>query len=213
SLAKTVNFDAPTNDLGAQYFTQDRQTYYTTARLDAALTSKIRVFASWLYQYARETGDNLPISDPVNSQSNLLNTSIGEPVSAFSHGLGWAAPNATYNIGGDISITPKIVSTTRYGYFFENYHDFGWQTSSPDIVWGNSGVGVLDNAGNPLPAGLALPGGTSTAPYTSTFTPFNASKHYQFNQDVAFFKGGWWGTHNIKVGYQLNHLVNVISQN
>jgi hypothetical protein len=42
---------------------------------------------------------------------------------------------------------------------------------------------------------------------------FNANKHYQFNQDVAFFKGGWWGTHNFKVGYQLNHLVNVIDQN
>ncbi len=41
----------------------------------------------------------------------------------------------------------------------------------------------------------------------------NADKHYQFNQDFAFYKGGWWGTHNFKFGYQLNHLVNVIDQN
>ena len=41
----------------------------------------------------------------------------------------------------------------------------------------------------------------------------NADKHYQLNQDFAFYKGGWWGTHNFKFGYQLNHLSNVIDQN
>ena len=40
----------------------------------------------------------------------------------------------------------------------------------------------------------------------------NASKHYQFDEDIAFFKSGWAGTHNIKAGYQLNHLANVINQ-
>jgi outer membrane receptor protein involved in Fe transport len=229
SLAKTVNFGANDGGAGAQYFTQDKQSYFTNARLDYAATSRIRLYASWLYQYARETGAAMPISDPVNSESGYLNTSTGAPLTAFSHGLGWAAPNATYNFGGDINLTSRIVATTRFGYFFENYHDFGWQTSTPDIVWGNGGVGVNDNAavpagciygsktnpctGNPLPAGLQQPGGTATAPYTGTFTQVNANKHYQFNQDVAFFKGGWWGTHNIKVGYQLNHLTNVISQN
>ncbi len=235
TLAKTVNFGQNDGGAGDQYFTQDRQTWYTSARLDYALTSKIRLYASWLYQYARETGDTLPISDPVSSISDYLNTSTGSPLSAFSHGLGWSAPNATYNFGADYAFTPKIVSTTRFGYFFENYHDFGWQTSTPDIVWGNNGAPTTDpttgvttyvcdnssatgvagcpNGGNPLPAGLQMAGGTSTAPYSGTFTLYNASKHYQFNQDVAFFKGGWWGTHNIKVGYQLNHLVNVISQN
>jgi hypothetical protein len=216
SVAKTVNFGSNDGGAGNQYFTQDRQTYYTNARLDYALTSKIRLYASWLYQYARETGVNLPISD--STTPSYENTSIGSPLSAFSHGLGWAAPNATYNFGGDITLTPKIISTTRFGYFFENYHDFGWQTATPDLIWNTSGLNAaglpaLDNAGNPLPAALAQSLGTSTAPYTSTFTPFNANKHYQFDQDVAFFKGGWWGTHNIKVGYQLNHLVNVISQN
>jgi hypothetical protein len=123
------------------------------------------------------------------------------------------APNATYNTGADITLTPKIVSTTRFGYFFENYHDFGWKTSTPNLVWLTDGVGALDNAGNPLPAGLSVNGGTQTAPYTETFTPVNANKHYQFDQDFAFFKSGWGGTHNFKFGYQLNHLVNVISQN
>jgi len=213
SLAKTVNFGTNDGGAGNQYFTQDKQLYYTSTRLDGVLTQKIRVFGSWLYQYGRETGVNMPISDPVSGQAGYVNTSTGSPLTSFSHGLGWLAPNATYNVGADISLSPKIVATTRFGYFFENYHDFGWQTSTPDLLWNTSGVGAQDNKGLSLPAALAVNGGTSTAPYVSTFTPFNANKHYQFDQDVAFFKSGWAGTHNIKAGYQLNHLVNVISQN
>ena len=234
--AKTVNFGSNDGNAGSQYFTQDRETYFGTARLDASLTQKIRVYGSWLYQYARETGNSLPTSDPTPGQvaAGYVNTSTLSPLSSFSHGLGWAAPNSTYNVGADISLTPKIVATTRFGYFFENYHDFGWPTTAPDIVWNTSGAGAFDNSaspagctptpakppipatactGNPLPNALAQGAGTSTTPYLGSFTLFNANKHYQLNQDVAFFKGGWWGTHNIKIGYQLNHLTNVIDQN
>jgi len=213
TTAKTVNFGTNDGGAGNQYFTQDQQGYFTSARLDAVLTQKIRVYGSWLYQYGRETGANLPISDPVSAQAGYVNTSTSTPLTSFSHGIGWAAPNATYNVGADITINPHIVSTTRYGYFFENYHDFGWQTSTPDLQWVTSGVGAVDNAGKPLPASLALNNGTTTAPYVSNFTPFNNNKHYQFDQDMAVFKSGWWGTHNFKFGYQLNHLVNTISQN
>ena len=55
--------------------------------------------------------------------------------------------------------------------------------------------------------------GAFTTPYNGNFTQFNASKHYQFDEDVAFFKSGWAGTHNIKVGYQYNRMSNVIDQN
>src|ERR1700694_2631262 len=97
--AKTVNFGTNDNNAGAQYFTQDRETYYGTARLDASLTQKIRLYGSWLYQYARETGNSLPLSDPAQTQAGYLNTSTLSPLSAFSHGLGWAAPTSTYNVG------------------------------------------------------------------------------------------------------------------
>jgi hypothetical protein len=221
SLARVVDFTNsvnPTNiplGLGLQHFTQDQQTYFTTARLDAVLTQKIRVFGSWLYQYQRENGDSLPGADPIASLAanpSYLNAFINSPITQYSHGLGFSNPNATYNVGADISLTPKIVATTRFGYFFNNYHDFGWPTTGVDLNWQTNGVGVNDNAGNPLPATLALPSGTSTAPFDQAYTEVNASKHYQFNQDVAFFKGGWWGTHNIKAGYQFNKLSNVINQ-
>ena len=225
SIRRTVNFGpalcssllCPSQSLGNQNFTQDLQQYFATGRLDFTATQKIRLFGSWLYQYARESGDSLPNPDPIASQSGFLNASIFNPLTLYSHGLGFSAPNATYNVGADITLTPKIVSTTRFGYFFQNYHDFGWPTTGLDLVWGAAGVDATgtplqDNSGAPLPAALAQPAGTSTAPYNGNFTEVNASKHYQFNEDVAFFKSGWWGTHNIKAGYQYNRLWNIINQ-
>jgi len=220
NICNTVTGGDPTSlcpnyALGKQYFTQDSQQYFGTLRLDATLTSKIRVFGSWLYQYGRETGANLPQADPISSQaSGFLNEDItGTTLQGFSHGLGFVSPNSTYNFGGDITITPKIVSTTRFGYFFNNYHDFGWPTAGADVVWRTSGLGQTDNLGTDLPANLQQASGSFTTPYNGTYTLFNASKHYQLNEDVAFFKGGWGGTHNIKVGYQYNRMSNVINQN
>ncbi|HUA93422.1 MAG TPA: TonB-dependent receptor [Terracidiphilus sp.] len=213
--AETVNFGANDNSAGNQYFTQDRQTYYTYARLDAALTDRIRVYGSWLYQYAREAGSSFPISDPTPTQAGIVNTSTLRPLSQFSHGNGWSAPDATFNVGADISLTQKLVSTTRYGYFFDNYHDRGWPTSGADLQWLSSSVGVSDNTAGAgaVPTALQQDTGFNTQAYDSSYTLVDADKHYQFNQDFAFFKGGWWGTHNFKFGYQLNHLVNVINQN
>jgi len=219
--ARTVNFNAapcstfescPNTGLGNQYFTADSQQYFGTARLDGEVSQKIRVFGSWLYQYGRSIGA-LPGQDPIASeQSYLVNTAIlnAPPI----HGLGFVSPNSTYNFGADITLTPKIVSTTRFGYFFNNYHDFGYPTTGVDLNFPIGGAGGVDNAGNPLPSGLqAIQGGYSTVTsYDSNYTTFNASKHYQFDQDVAFFKSGWAGTHNIKVGYQYNRLSNVIDQ-
>jgi hypothetical protein len=224
SKVRTVDFTPSTfpgsSALGKQIFNDDTQQYFTTARIDATVTQKIRVFGSWLYQLSRASGVSLPNAD---STTGLLNTTINSPLTQYAHGLGYTAPNATYNIGGDITLTPKIVATTRFGYFFTNYHDFGWPTTGVDLNFATGGVGACDNApvaptagcpngGNPLPASLQLPGGTTTAPYDQSFTQYNASKHYQFDQDVAFFKSGWGGTHNIKGGYQLNHLSNIIDQ-
>lgn len=236
SLGRIVNFTNSVNPinagLGNQHFTQDQQTYFSTARLDAVLTQKIRVFGSWLYQYQRENGDSLPGADPtstLSSSPNFLNEFINSPITQYSHGLGFSNPNATYNVGADITLTPKIVATTRYGYFFNNYHDFGWPTEGVNITWQTGSQGAIGNClaadylpngagckgpndSQPLPANLALPAGTTTAPFDQSYTEVNASKHYQFNQDVAFFKSGWWGTHNIKAGYQFNKLSNVIDQ-
>jgi hypothetical protein len=209
-----VGAPCPNQSLGNQIFNNDLQQYFTTARLDATLSQKVRLFGSWLTQYSRASGVSLPSRDPIASQAGtFLNSSIYNYIGQYGHGLGYSAPNSNYNVGADISITPQIVATTRYGYFFTNYHDFGWPTTGSDLLYEVSGVGGVQNvSGNPLPAALGQPAGTNTAAFDQSFTQVNASKHFQFDQDIAFFKSGWWGTHNIKGGYQLNHLSNVINQ-
>ncbi len=209
--------------IGSEFFNQDQEQYFATARLDATLTQKIRVFGSWLTQNTRLTGA-LPSAntdaggitaggDPIPSTAGtLINTAILSP--APIHGIGYDAPNMTANFGGDITITPKIISTTRFGYFFQNYHDFGYPTQGVDVIFGANGTGVNGFNGQPLPTNLQQGEGTaSISSYDSTYTAFDASKHYQFDQDFAFFKSGWAGTHNFKFGYQYNRMTNVISQN
>ncbi|MGH9512495.1 MAG: carboxypeptidase regulatory-like domain-containing protein [Terriglobales bacterium] len=201
-------------------FSRNQQTYYTDARVDAVLTQKVRVYGSWLYQYQRETGVNLPHGDSTTGVSNLDWTN--DP-SAFPHSVGYTAPNQTLNIGADISLNSHLVSTTRFGYYFENYHDFGYPTNGTLNIWQTDGTTSCDNSsapasaqcpqgGNPLPASLQQVAGHFNDPYNQFYTRFNANKAIQFDQDIAFFKSGWMGTHNLKFGYQLNRLQNKISQ-
>ena len=215
STARTVDFSPSYSSdptLGQQYFTRDRQQYFGMARIDAALSQKVRVYFKWLPEYARETGASLPTGDPIHQQSGIINSAVLSPISQYFHGIGWSAPMDTYNVGADWTISNRFVSTTRYGYFFDNYHDFGWPTTTPDLNWYTSGSVASDNK-TPLPSSLQQPAGFSTTAYNSSYTILNADKHYQFDQDFTFTKGGWWGSHTFQFGYQLNHLVNSISQN
>lgn len=223
SDSRVVDFQNNDGNLGKQTFMRDQQTYYTNGRLDANVSQKVRVFASWLSQYSRLSGVNLPNADSIQGYTN---TSITSPITLYSHGLGFSAPNQTVNFGGDITITPRLVATTRFGYFFQNYHDFGWPTSGTNYDWitpgSVGGVPQTDLAitcsdpttcpGQPFPDALAMPQGTQTVPYSGTYTQRNANKHWQFNQDFALFKSGWLGTHNFKFGYQYNRMSNDILQ-
>jgi Carboxypeptidase regulatory-like domain len=227
---RTVYF----NGLGETPFSGNQQTYYTTARLDYAVTSKIRVFGSWLYQYQRESGQDLPFGD---STTGLINPSTGcpgsftsasdvckgsgSPAFSFSHSLGFGAPNTTTNIGADFTITPRIVATVRWGISFQNYHDFGFPTSGVIQEFGTSGAGAFQNC-TPAPCNPAV-GILATSPLSQgagyqnvaaniNTTTYDSTHHNQVNADLAWFKSGWGGTHNIKFGYQLNHLSNKLLQ-
>lgn len=221
SLTRTVNFGANDGNAGLQTFNRDTQTYYTTARIDAKLSSKLSVFGSYLSQYQRQTGENLPFGD---STTGLFNVSTASPIIGYEHGYGYAAPNTTLNVGADFTITPRLVSTTRFGYYFENYHDFGFPTAGTIFLFqtsGTTGQECLNNtcdqqalAADPTAVadGLVEPNGYFTAGNNQNFTLKNADKHIQFDQDLAWFKSGWAGTHNIKFGYQLNRISNDIYQ-
>jgi Carboxypeptidase regulatory-like domain/TonB dependent receptor len=208
-LRRTVNFGAQQPGLGLLNFDQNTQSYYTNARIDASVTSKLRVYASWLYQYQRQSGLNLPFAD---STQGFNNVSAGSPPSNFAHFIGFTAPNNTTNIGADWTISPRLISTTRFGYYFENYRNFGYPSGGVVYAWANSGIGGTDAQGNPLPTNLQQANGYATAASNISTTTVNANKRTQFNEDVAWVKSGWRGTHNFKFGYQLNQLTNSLSQ-
>lgn len=204
---RTVNFSG--QGLGDITFAQNTQTYYTSARVDAAVTKNIRLYASWLYQYQRQSGLNMPFPDSIQGYDNA---SAASPPSNFAHTIGYTAPNNTMNIGADWTITQRLVSTTRFGYYFENFRDFGYPTGGVIYYWANSGIGGVDALGNPLPANLQEPLGYATAANNLATTAVNANKRTQVNEDVGWYKSGWGGTHNFKFGYQLNQLTNLLSQ-
>ncbi|MGA8152026.1 MAG: carboxypeptidase regulatory-like domain-containing protein [Terriglobales bacterium] len=213
---RTVNFGP---GVGPLKFSRNTQTYYTNARIDAAVSQKIRVFGSWLYQYQRQSGENMPGSDsttPFNfnfaNPAGFYNVSTSIPPFAYSHSLGYSAPNSTTNVGADITITPRMVATTRFGYYFENYHDFGFPTNGNINFFEANGINQTDVNGNPLPAAFQQANGYFNVANSQNYTVRNANKHIQFDQDLAWFKSGWFGTHNFKFGYQLHRITNDIFQ-
>ncbi|MBZ5527164.1 MAG: carboxypeptidase regulatory-like domain-containing protein [Acidobacteriia bacterium] len=213
-IRRAVDFSS--QGLGTLNFDQNQQTYYTNGRIDASVTSKLRVYASWLYQYQRESGQAMPYAD---STTGMYNVSSTIPAFAFVHGLGFGAPNNTLNVGADYTISQHLIATTRFGYYFENYRDFGFPTGGAVLRWSTSGLGAFD-ACTPspcTPATLLPPSLQQGASYFNVAnnintTVRNANKHTQFNQDLAWYKSGWKGTHNFKFGYQLNQLSNDIYQ-
>jgi hypothetical protein len=192
-------------------FSANQQTYYTNARVDWAATQKIRVFGSWLYQYQRESGEFLPAADSVNGLTNPTATS---PPEIYGHNLGYAAPNVTTNVGLDYTISPHLVGTFRWGYNFQNYHDFGMPSGGAFNSFNTSGKGATDNLGVAIPSNSQLYqiGGFISAPNNINNTGYNASHRNQIDADVSWFKSGWGGTHNFKFGYQLMRLSNAVLQ-
>ncbi len=218
-----VNY-GPTNG-GLIPFSQNQNTYYTIARVDAQASKRIRVFGSWLYQLQRENGENLPTLDSREGYFNAATgcfgaatstanpcLSTGVPQFANSHDLGYVAPNLTVNTGADITITQNIVATSHFGYYFENYHDFGFPTTGVLNQFNTNGLGANDATGAPLPAAYQQSNGYYNAALDQNFTSYNASKAVQFDQDVAWFKSGWAGSHNFKFGYQLTRNSNTLDQ-
>src|SRR5437867_2456727 len=173
-LHRTVDFSS--QGLGNLNFDQNVQTYYTNARIDAVVSKKIRVYASWLYQYQRASGEVLPRAD---STTGMFNVSSTSPSFVFAHGLGFGAPNNTTNVGADFTITPRLVATTRFGYFFENYRDFGFPTGGTIFIFQTSGLCT-----NPPPN----PADPSQCVYDANGPAVGNELHASLQQGAGFFK-------------------------
>jgi hypothetical protein len=206
---RTVNF----NNGGPIPSSQNTHTDYTYGRVDVEATKKIRVFGSYLYQGQKQFGESFPFADSVQGYAN---EDAGNSPSNYAHFIGYSAPNITLNTGADVTITQSLVATSRFGYYFENYHDFGYPTTGTIYnfqVSGTTASGATDTNGAALPSSLQQTSGYENLPVDSAFTQRNANKAIQFDQDLAWFKSGKrFGTHNVKFGYQLNRNSNYILQ-
>jgi len=223
---RTINYGTAAqggSGLGKVPFSQNTNTLYTYGRVDALATQKIRPFVSWLYQYQKQNGEALPGPDSTTGQLNPYSgcfsaaistlgcTSGGSSPGNFAHTLGYSAPNVTLNTGADIQITQSLVSTTRFGYYFENYHDFGYPTGGIVYVFETNGVGSLDTNGNPLPASFQHPAGYESGALDQ-LTSYNSNKAIQGDEDISWYKSTKWGTHNFKFGYGINRNSNFLNQ-
>jgi hypothetical protein len=219
AVRRTVSFTNSTclaagTCVGVRSFNNNQQTYFSMGRLDYKATERIRLYGSVQYAYLRETGTAFPNADSLNSQA-LFNTSSNTAPDNFNNGIGDVQPNILGAAGADITITPNLVATTRFGRFYYNYADRGIPQGQR-FLWLFSAQPTAGNIN-----GLGLDTSTAASNYAASsqasgFFNINANEGYQYQiyaqttiaQDIAYFKKSRAGTHNLKFGYQLNHLLN-----
>jgi len=218
TIARTVNF-APTAPVpGNSAIHQDTNTYYALGRLDYLATQKIRVFGSWSYAYNRVQGvATLPQADDAFGQFNASSTNN---LNNYNYGQGSVNPNVIYSVGADITITPNLIATTRFGYFFQDTQSRGIPTGI-QYTYRDTNYSYSTTNSPALASTKALDGSLLPAAYVNstgwtniganTSTSKDQWQRYNFGQDMAYFKHGFGGTHNLKFGYSLTHGTNDVA--
>jgi len=214
---RQVNFTSPActaagNCSGLRQFNFSEQTYYSLVRLDYKATDKIRLFAAWQYGYDKLTGTSMPNAE---SRDGLFNASINNPVDSYQGAIGSVSPNNVFTTGADITINSNMVATTRFGQFYQNYGDRGLPVGDRYLFTANTSTTTPGLDGTTL--GAAYPNAAGKATNNYTIGPnlaylYNVNSRTSFSQDLAYFKKGFFGTHNLKFGYQLNHLYENVNQ-
>ena len=208
-LRRTVSFNYP-GAVGARTFNDNNYSYYSFARLDFRATQKIRLYGSWNYGYQRATGNSLPTADDVHGLYNSSSTSNPDN---FNGGIGNVYPQVIYNVGADVTLTPSLIATTRFGYFYYDTQSRGvptgiryiYRNTNYSYSTGNAPAlaGTQALNGSVLPTQFVNATGYSNIGANAS-TAFDQWKKYSFSQDLAYFKN-FLGTHNLKFGYGFNH--------
>ncbi len=223
---RTVNFTTATclkngNCVGNRIFNFSEQTYFAYGRLDLKVTNKIRLYASVQDAYDRANGTAFPNADPVNT---LINASAGNSPDIYNGSIGYVAPNVLYSIGADFTLTPNLVATSRVGNAYQNYGDRGLPSGDRFNLLVNTPTTATAVAPTKPTQGLdgtlleqtysAASGQVAGAANIAANLGYgyNVNTRTTFNQDFAYFKKGFIGAHNFKVGYQLNHLYENVNQ-
>ena len=213
SMSRTVNLNCTNVTacgspvVGPRRFNQDITTYNSFARLDGLLTSRIRVYGAWQNGYERASGLSLPGPDSPFGQRNT-STGVGGTVAnltnqspeQWNYGIGSTAPNVVYNTGADITITPSLVATTRFGYVYNDFQDRGKPVGIRYLFGTGTTAVSKDATGAIVPANLVGTSGSANIG-NNRQTLFDKTKRKSFSQDLAYFRKSGFGTHNLKFGY------------
>ena len=219
-LRRTVNFDADTF-VGSRSFNQSIDTHNAMTRVDYALGSKVRLFGAFQTAYQRGTGNTFALTGIPNADSAIpdqYNTNSTSDPNSFRPDVGWVMPNNNWSTGADITITPSLILTARYGSFYTNRQDrnfpqstryqFGIANFDTDPATGTqSGIPSFEDGTTQVPSDFWNIGGFANVPEVRQYK-FDKRTRNGFSTDLSFFKKGFLGTHNFKGGYALNRLAN-----
>jgi len=223
---RTVNFTA-TNP-GPQSFTRRDTTHNAMARADYRLTNSVRLFGAWQTAYLRTTGINMPATPDSTIAGQVNNAASNDPATAYRQDTGSTNPLTIFNFGGDWTVTPKFVITSRYGYYYTDSQDRGipsgaryiWQISSvcdPSTPAGAKSWACTSNfngvAGSGPPVNAALQHNAGfTNMSANQASLFDVYSRRAFTTDASYFVGNFFGTHNFKGGYSVQRLANAVQQ-
>jgi hypothetical protein len=232
-----VNTTTPSTIRETRHYLQTDNTHYASGRLDWQASRTIRASAAWLYAYRTWAGD-LPGQDSIYQgsvpQTIQRNTAASGDPGRFRPDTGQKQPNATYTFTGEWTPTPRLVVTSRFGYWFTNTGDRGRPEGVRDVYQANAAATCITippvvppatTAPPTTPSPCTLIMGAATAPITGSTigaagfsnipsnlsTLFDVRTRHGLNMDGSYFIRGA-GTHTIKGGYAFNRLANKVQQ-
>jgi hypothetical protein len=213
--SRTVNFAPSAGNLakgfpsGPRTFPRVDTTHSATGRLDAAPASWVRLAFNWNYAYRRWMGD-LPGQDSEfglyegTGDTFRFNTSSTTDARTYRADLGRVIPNSAYVTSAYFTISPKMLASVRFGYWYSDLQDRG-KSSGIRYQWRNSVTATTE----------ALDGSTYPVADQQNFgyqnMPDNAAQIFDKYARTALNADWSWsvragGTHTIKAGYAMNRL-------
>jgi hypothetical protein len=181
---RTVQWATP------QTITRTETQQYMANKLDVAVTDKLRVAGSWIYNPRKEKGV-LPAQQGTDSPD-----------------VPWANRGAYYAgqvLAGSVDYvaTNKLILSVRGGYNYYNYNNL-YSPSTVTAVYSSANASIYPE----LPADLKrTSAGFVSGSGSDGNTQFNIFKRVNVNADASYvFDLG--GQHNLKGGWQTNRLSN-----
>jgi len=197
---REVNFTGTNPGPRAFYTSQD--THYAMGRLDYTPFAKLHVFGSYMYTMARLIGNSLPNPD---SKIGQRNASASTDPTSFRADTGTVNPGNLFLIGGDYTITSRLLASVRYGQTYSDQQDRG-KPIGIRYLYSGSALATTTTLGGQTFAQAGVPSAFLQSNSFSNIQSnqqslFNILQRKQLNTDLSYLKTGWFGTHSFQGGY------------